>query len=84
MKQSENIIAIFLNKDDNGIMVLGMMGPIPAQKSEFNMGNIIKECMSKFNGKGGGKKDYGQGFIDNKDLNVEQIKTYLINKLSNT
>ena len=65
-------------------MVLGMMGSIPAQDSEFNMGSVIKECMSRFNGKGGGKKDYGQGFIDNKDLNVEQVKTYLINKLSNT
>ncbi|KKL15939.1 hypothetical protein LCGC14_2500580 [marine sediment metagenome] len=82
LKQSENLIIIFLNKVDNGIMVLGMMAPIPAQKSEFNMGNFIKECMSRFNGKGGGRKDYGQGFIDNKDLNIEEIKIFILKRLN--
>ncbi len=82
MKYSENLIAMFLNKTEKGIMLLGMMGSKPAQESEFNVGNFIKGCVENFNGKGGGKKDYGRGFIDNKKITVDEVKTYIFSKLN--
>ena len=82
MKHSEDLIAIFLNKTDEGMMILGMMGTKPAKESGFNTGNFVKECVENFGGKGGGKKDYGQGFISNKDVNIHEIKNYILDKLN--
>jgi alanyl-tRNA synthetase len=79
MKHSEDLITIFLNKTEKGIMILGMMGSKPAQESEFNVGDFIKESVTHFNGKGGGKKDYGQGVIDN--FSIDDVKAYILNKL---
>ena len=79
MKHSEDLITIFLNKIEKGIMILGMIGSKPAQESEFNIGDFIKESVTHFNGKGGGKKDYGQGVIDN--FSIDEVKTYILNKL---
>ncbi|MCK4287127.1 MAG: hypothetical protein KAX18_13040, partial [Candidatus Lokiarchaeota archaeon] len=79
MKHSEDLITIFLNKTEKGIMILGMIGSKPAQESEFNIGDFIKESVTHFNGKGGGKKDYGQGVIDN--FSIDEVKTYILNKL---
>ncbi|MFX1328240.1 MAG: alanine--tRNA ligase [Promethearchaeota archaeon] len=82
MKYSEDLITIFLNKTNKGIMVLGMMGSKPTHESEFNIGNLVKDCVTNFNGKGGGKKDYGQGFIDNKDVDIDDIKNYILKKFN--
>ncbi|MFX0140493.1 MAG: DHHA1 domain-containing protein, partial [Candidatus Hodarchaeota archaeon] len=82
MKHSEDLIAIFLNKTDKGMIVLGMMGTKPFKESVFNIGDFVKECVENFGGKGGGKKDYGQGFITDKDLSVDAIKSYIMNKLN--
>jgi len=79
MKHSEDLITIFLNKTEKGIMILGMIGSKPAQESEFNIGDFIQESVTHFNGKGGGKKDYGQGVIDN--FSIDEVKTYILNKL---
>ena len=79
MKHSEDLITIFLNKTEKGIMILGMIGSQPAQESEFNIGGFIKEVVTHFNGKGGGNKDYGQGLID--DFNIDEVKTYILRKL---
>ncbi|MFW9941089.1 MAG: alanine--tRNA ligase [Candidatus Thorarchaeota archaeon] len=79
MKHSEDLITIFLNKTEKGIMILGMVGSKPAQESEFNIGDFIKESVTHFNGKGGGKKDYGQGVINN--YNIDEVKTYILDKL---
>ncbi len=84
MKYNENIISIFINKTKNGVMILAMEGEQPLKKSELNVGSLVKECVEHFGGKGGGKKDYGQGFINNENLNVDDVKTYLRNKLDIT
>lgn len=64
MKNSEEIIAILISKLNKGIIVLGMMGQQPSNKLDFSLGSFIKNISEKFNGKGGGSIDYGQGFID--------------------
>ena len=79
MKHSEDLITIFLNKTEKGIMILGMIGSKPALESEFSIGDFIKESMTHFNGKGGGKKDYGQGVIEN--FSIEEVKSYIIKQL---
>ena len=82
MKHSEDLITIFLNKTEEGIMVLGMMGTKPAKESEFIIGNFVKECVENFGGKGGGKKDYGQGFINDKDISIDDVKSYILSNLN--
>ena len=82
MKHSEDLIAIFLNKTEEGIMVLGMMGTKPVKESELIIGNFVKECVENFGGKGGGKKDYGQGFINDKDISIDDVKSYILSKLN--
>jgi alanyl-tRNA synthetase len=79
MKYSEDLITIFLNKTEKGITILGMIGSKPAKESEFNIGDFIRESVTHFNGKGGGKKDYGQGVIDN--VNIDEVKTYILKKI---
>ncbi|MEE9379329.1 MAG: alanine--tRNA ligase [Candidatus Lokiarchaeia archaeon] len=81
MKFANDVITIFINKSEKGIMVLGMIGSKPAKESEFNVGNFVKDCVVKFNGKGGGKKDYGQGFINDKNISIDDVKNCIINKL---
>jgi alanyl-tRNA synthetase len=81
MKNSDDLITIFLNDTEKGIMILGMEGELPINQSDLNMGNFIKEIVTNFGGKGGGRKDFGQGFISNKDININEIKKYIINKL---
>ncbi len=83
MKHSEDLISIFLNKTEEGIMVLGMMGTKPTKESEINIGNLVKECVENFGGKGGGKKDYGQGFINDKNLSFDDVNSCIMHKLSN-
>ncbi|MFW9937683.1 MAG: alanine--tRNA ligase [Candidatus Thorarchaeota archaeon] len=81
MKHSKDLITIFLNKDKNGVMILGMEGEEPNQKSKLNIGDFIKEIVADFGGKGGGRKDFGQGFISNKEINTINLKNALIEKL---
>ncbi len=84
MKHNENALSIFLNKTKSGIMILAMQGEEPLKKLDLNIGGLVKECVEHFGGKGGGKKDYGQGFINNVNINVNDIKSYLRNKLDIT
>ena len=82
MKLFENVITILLNKTSEGIMILAMEGNKPLKESEINIGNFVREIVENFNGKGGGKKDYGQGYINNKDLSVNDVKTYILDSLN--
>ncbi|KKM97947.1 hypothetical protein LCGC14_1162900, partial [marine sediment metagenome] len=61
MKLFEDTITIFLNNTNEGIMILAMEGNAPLKESKLNVGNLVKEIVENFSGKGGGKKDYGQG-----------------------
>ncbi len=84
MRYNDNVIGIFLNKTDKGVIVLAMEGEKPLKASELNLGSLVRECVENFGGKGGGKKDYGQGFINNTSLAVDDVKTYIMNKLDIT
>jgi len=84
MRYNDNVIGIFLNKTDKGVIVLAMEGEKPLKASELNLGSLVRECVENFGGKGGGKKDYGQGFINNTSLVVDDVKTYIMNKLDIT
>ena len=81
--KSEDLNTIFINKDENGITIIGMVGKELMKKSEFNMGNFVKKIASKYGGKGGGKKDYGQVFIGDKEVNIDDLVNYIKDKLIN-
>lgn len=74
-------LTILLNKNKNGLMVMGMVGPNPSEKMDFNMGNFIGTLVKEFNGKGGGNRDYGQGFIPNPELEEKRIREYIKKQL---
>jgi alanyl-tRNA synthetase len=84
MKYSEDIITIFLNKTNNGIMIMAMLGPKPAKETVLDFGTFVNEIASQFGGKGGGKKDYGQGFVSNNKTKAEDIVKYAIKRLKST
>ncbi|TFF89273.1 MAG: hypothetical protein EU548_07750, partial [Promethearchaeota archaeon] len=81
LKDKNDLILIFLNKTQNGISIMGMVGERPSEKLEFNMGNFISKCVSQFGGKGGGRKDFGQGFISRNDLKINDIVNYIEKQL---
>ena len=82
IKKSDDIITILVGNDYKGIILLGMLGKIPMNESDFDMGKFVQEIVSNYGGKGGGKKDYGQGFIENKDLSVEDLIKRIKEKLN--
>ena len=81
VKQYHDAITIFINKTGKDIMIMGMLGSQPSEHSEFNMGKFIKEFIADFGGKGGGRKDYGQGLIPKSDLKVQEIANKIRTKL---
>ncbi|MFX1299195.1 MAG: alanine--tRNA ligase-related protein, partial [Promethearchaeota archaeon] len=81
MKHSADLITIFINKTEKGITIIGMLGQNPSADLEFNIGSFIKDCVNNFGGKGGGRKDYGQGFITGNDLKINKILKYIEKKL---
>jgi len=83
LKKHPEAITIFINKTDKGIMIMGMLGAKPNDESDINMGNLIKECLSNFGGKGGGRKDNGQGSIPNPDQDVNELIELIEKKLFN-
>ncbi len=82
MKKSKDAITVFVDKMEKGIGVIGMLGTNPSKELNFNMGSFVRDCVSNFDGKGGGNVEYGQGFIENKTLNVRDVITYINNKLN--
>ncbi|MBY9007473.1 MAG: alanine--tRNA ligase [Candidatus Lokiarchaeota archaeon] len=81
LKIEPNLISIMINQIENGFLIMGMMGPEPKEKSNLNLGNLIKNCVDNYNGKGGGTKDFGQGYIPKINLSTEVIITYLKKKI---
>jgi len=81
VKKENSAITIFLNNTDKGIMITGMLGSQPSDNSEFNIGNFIKDFLAEFGGKGGGRKDYGQGLIPKSDIEVQDIINRIKSKL---
>jgi alanyl-tRNA synthetase len=82
LKQYDDIITIFLNRTDSGITIMGMLGEKPTKSADFNIGNFIKDCVLNFGGNGGGRIDYGQGFIPKNNLKVQDVIDFIKNKLA--
>jgi alanyl-tRNA synthetase len=82
LRKSEDLNTIFINKDENGITIIGMVGKGLLKRSDFNMGNFVKTIALKYDGKGGGKIDYGQVFIGDKDLKVDDLVNHIKEKLT--
>ncbi len=81
LKYSDNVITLFFNENDKGTAITGMIDTIAAKNSDFHMGNFIKEETSFLKGKGGGKYDYGQGFIEKKFANTDTVVKHFFKKL---
>ncbi|MCK4383829.1 MAG: hypothetical protein KAW66_11080, partial [Candidatus Lokiarchaeota archaeon] len=82
LRKSEDLNTIFINKDEKGITIIGMVGKGLLKRSDFNMGSFIKNIASKYKGKGGGKVDYGQVFIGGKELKVDDLVNYIKEELT--
>jgi len=81
LQKSEKLVTLFINKTEKGITLMGMIGKNLLKEINFDMGKFVQEIVSNYGGKGGGKKDYGQGFIENKDLSVEDLIKRIKEKL---
>jgi alanyl-tRNA synthetase len=81
LNKSEDLNTIFINEDEKGITIIGMVGKELMKRSDFDMGILAKEIASKYGGKGGGKKDYGQVFIGEKEVNIDDLVNYIKEKL---
>ncbi|MHA1150685.1 MAG: alanine--tRNA ligase [Promethearchaeota archaeon] len=81
MHHSDNLITIFLNKGENGVLVMGMLGKQPAEESELHMGDFINNIVAQFGGKGGGRKDNGQGMINDEAISLDVIITQIKRRL---
>jgi len=82
LRKSEDLNTIFINKDEKGITIIGMIGKGLLKRSDFDMGNFVKNIASEYNGKGGGKIDYGQVFIGDKELKIDDLVNYIKEKLT--
>jgi len=82
LQKSEKLVTLFINKTKKGITLMGMIGKNLLEEIDFEMGKFVQEIVSNYGGKGGGKKDYGQGFIENKDLSVEDLIKRIKEKLN--
>jgi len=81
VNKEDDLITFLIDKTDEGITLMGMLGKSANNNQVFNMGKFIKSCTEQFNGKGGGGSDYGQGFIKDNALDVSTISNYLRTKL---
>jgi alanyl-tRNA synthetase len=82
LHKSEELSTIIINKDEKGITVIGMVGKELVKKSEFSMGSLVKKIATKYGGKGGGKDDYGQVFIGDMEVEVEEVLNFVRKNLS--
>lgn len=83
VKHSEYLITVFLNKTGNHILITGMLATKPAKDQNIHIGNIIKNIVEHFGGKGGGRNDNGQGSIPNPEQDINEIINYIKNTLNN-
>ena len=81
VNKADDLIILLIDKTNEGIILMGMLGKLANDDQVFNMGKFIKSCTEQFNGKGGGGSDYGQGFIKDRTLEVSTIDNYLRKKL---
>ena len=76
MKHSDNMIAMFYNEDDKGTYVTGMISADAAERTNINMGSIVKELTGAHQGRGGGNIDYGSGFVAKTYATPDKLMEY--------
>jgi len=81
-KKEDSIITLFVDKTKRGIGVLGMVSKNIVNDSNLNVGDLVKDVVEQFGGKGGGRADYGQGLIDNKDIESVDVISKIKEKLN--
>ncbi|MFX0070228.1 MAG: alanine--tRNA ligase [Candidatus Hermodarchaeota archaeon] len=81
LKIDDDYNTIFFNEVDNGTTVTGMLGPNTAKYGEFNMGDFVKGTVSHFRGSGGGRMDYGSGFVSDTVATKDEIQKYIRKRL---
>lgn len=81
LKEYTDVFFVFLNRSKKGITVMGMTGEEVAEGLDLNMGAFIKDIVLNFGGKGGGNKEFGQGFIPDAGLTIDEISEFIDSKL---
>lgn len=81
LKKEDAMINIFLNHSKKGILVMAMAGEKAASQLKLNLGTLVRETLGNFGGKGGGKPDFGQGFIGDPNLDPAEVIELISNKL---
>ena len=79
LKKEPNSITFISNQSEKGIILMGMSGQKLSLKSDINIGSIVSKTVKHFNGKGGGKNDFGQGFITEKGISSTDVLQHIKN-----
>ena len=82
VNQSGELITIFIDITENGIILMGMVGEKGVNEKVFNMGSFLKEISENLGGKGGGALDFGQGFISDLSIDSTKLKMLILDKLN--
>ncbi|MFX0041874.1 MAG: alanine--tRNA ligase [Candidatus Hodarchaeota archaeon] len=77
LKIEPNSIVFISNQSEEGILLMSMSGRNLSLKSDINIGKIVTRTVKHFNGKGGGRNDFGQGFITEKGVSSEKVLQYI-------
>lgn len=70
LKENKDIILITIAKTSSGLSIAGMLGE-NLTNHNLNLGKIMGNCIQKFGGKGGGRENNFQGFLNIK--NTEEL-----------
>ncbi len=77
LKKDPNTITFISNQSEKGIMLMGMSGSKSSMESDINVGNIVAAIKKHYNGKGGGKNDFGQVLITKKGVTSAEVLQYI-------
>lgn len=77
LKKEPNSIVFISNQSEEGIILMAMAGSNLSMKSDINIGSIISKTVKHYDGKGGGKDDFGQGSIPKKEVSSKNVFQYI-------
>ncbi|MFX0006804.1 MAG: alanine--tRNA ligase [Candidatus Hermodarchaeota archaeon] len=80
LKKNDNIVVFITNQSEKGLMLMGMAGSKLSKNSDINVGKIVSYTVKHYGGKGGGKYDYGQGFITKKGTTSSEVLKFVKEK----
>jgi alanyl-tRNA synthetase len=81
VNKSNDLITVLITRNEDGILIIGMLGEQPKNDKIFHMGDLIKNISQKFNGKGGGSLDFGQAFIADPKTPLDTVLNEVHEKL---